>query len=84
MLRAQPTKFQSATEARRVITESLMELRRLGFYSNARAVRDLNLNPLTPDIGAVERSYSADGDEVLGECRIVSAAAKEGLESLAR
>ncbi|HJR77017.1 MAG TPA: glycoside hydrolase family 3 N-terminal domain-containing protein [Nitrospiraceae bacterium] len=67
----------SETEKRRVIAESFMQLRRLGFHYNLAPVVDLNLNPLNPDIGAVERSYSADANEVRANVEIVNAAAKE-------
>ena len=65
----------SETEKRRVITESFMELRRLGFHYNLAPVIDLDLNPLNPDIGAIGRSYSADADEVRANVEIVNEAA---------
>ena len=39
---------------------SFRELRGLGFHLDLAPVVDLDLNPANPDIGAVERSFSAD------------------------
>lgn len=63
-------------EKRRLVGDSFRELARLGFHYNLAPVIDLNVNPLNPDIGAVERSYSADPAEIRDNVRILDAAAK--------
>ncbi len=51
-------------EARRLTTESFSEMKRLGIDYNLAPVVDLNTNPSNPNIGAIERSFSADASEV--------------------
>lgn len=63
-------------EKRRLVGDSFHELARLGFHYNLAPVIDLNLNPSNPDIGAVERSYSAEPAEVRDNVRILDAAAR--------
>ncbi|SLM48926.1 conserved protein of unknown function [Nitrospira japonica] len=63
-------------EKRRLIGDSFQELARLGFHYNLAPVIDLNFNPLNPDIGAVERSYSIEPAIVRDNVRILDAAAK--------
>ena len=53
------------------------ELRGLGIAWNLAPVIDLNLNPANPDIGAVERSYSADPDEVRANVAVLAGAARK-------
>ena len=60
-----------------VLRKSFLELRALGFDFNLAPVIDLNLNPQNPDIGAVERSYSADPKEVRANVEIVNRVAVE-------
>lgn len=43
-----------------LVSGSLTEQRRLGFHFDLAPVIDLDYNPKNPDIGAVERSFSAD------------------------
>ncbi|HMU53869.1 MAG TPA: glycoside hydrolase family 3 N-terminal domain-containing protein [Nitrospira sp.] len=63
-------------EKRRLVDDSFRELARLGFHYNLAPVIDLNLNPLNPDIGAVERSYSAEPADIRSNVRILDAAAR--------
>jgi len=63
-------------EKRRLVDGSFRELARLGFHYNLAPVIDLNLNPLNPDIGAVERSYSAEPADIRNNVRILDGAAK--------
>ena len=53
------------------------ELRGLGIAWNLAPVIDLNLNPANPDIGAVERSYSADPMEVRANAAVLAEAARK-------
>ncbi len=53
------------------------ELRSLGIAWNLAPVIDLNLNPANPDIGAVERSYSAVPDEVRANVAVLADAARK-------
>jgi beta-N-acetylhexosaminidase len=65
-----------SNEKSRLVGDSFAELARLGFHYNLAPVIDLNLNPSNPDIGAVERSYSAEPAEVRDNVRILDAAAR--------
>jgi len=64
-------------DKRRLVGDSFHELARLGFHYNLAPVIDLNFNPLNPDIGGVERSYSAEPADVQDNVRILDAAAKD-------
>ncbi len=59
-------------ERKRLATASLRELRDLGFHFDLAPVVDLDINPANPDLGAVERSFSAD-PAVVRECARVFA-----------
>jgi beta-N-acetylhexosaminidase len=63
-------------EKQRLAEASFRELRALGFHYDLAPVIDLNLNPANPDIGAVERSFSADPAEVRANVEILNRAAK--------
>ena len=56
--------------------QSYAELRALGISYNLAPVIDLNLNPDNPDIGAVERAYSAEPAEVRANVAILGEAAR--------
>lgn len=64
-------------EKRVLARAAFAELRALGIAMNLAPVIDLNLNPANPDIGAVERAYSADPDEVRANALLLAAAAGE-------
>jgi beta-N-acetylhexosaminidase len=49
-----------ASERQGLLRAAFVEMRELGIDINLAPVIDLDSNPLNPDIGAVERSYSAD------------------------
>jgi beta-N-acetylhexosaminidase len=67
-------------EQKRLATESLRELRDLGFHMDLAPVVDLDLNPANPDLGAVERSFSADLERVRACAQVfVDAARAAGL-----
>jgi beta-N-acetylhexosaminidase len=51
-------------EAREVVNASFAEMRTLGIDFNLAPVVDLNLNSRNPNIGVLERSFSADPNEV--------------------
>lgn len=53
------------------------ELKELGIQFNLAPVIDLNLNPLNPDIGALERSYSAHPEDIRTNVNILNAIAQE-------
>jgi beta-N-acetylhexosaminidase len=60
-----------------VARASYAQLAKLGIHYNLAPVVDLNLNPSNPDIGAHQRSYSAD-PAVVGACvDAVNTAARE-------
>lgn len=64
-------------ERLRVARESYGEMARLGIHINLAPVVDLNLNPANPDIGAHQRSYSAEPAVVRACVEAVDAAARE-------
>lgn len=66
----------SAAEKARLAEASFVEQRELGFSFDLAPVVDLNTNPKNPDIGAVERSFSDQPDEVRENVRIVAQAAR--------
>lgn len=63
------------SERKLILQNSFKELRSLGIDFNFAPVIDLNFNPLNPDIGAHERSYSAIASEVETNIRLVHQAA---------
>ena len=60
-----------------LVSASFRELRNLGIHFNLAPVIDLNLNPENPDIGAVERSHSANPAEVRRYAGLYADAARE-------
>jgi beta-N-acetylhexosaminidase len=64
-------------QRRAVVRRAFAELRALGISYDLAPVVDLNLNPANPDIGAVQRAYSADPDEVRANVAVLDAAARE-------
>lgn len=63
-------------EKKRLATASFREQRELGFHYDLMPVIDLDLNPANPDLGAVERCYSADPAELRANVAILSEAAR--------
>jgi beta-N-acetylhexosaminidase len=63
-------------ERQRIAAASCRELAELGFHLNLAPVVDLDLNPANPDLGAVERSYSADPAQVRENALILAKAAR--------
>lgn len=63
-------------EALRVATTSFAEMKSLGIDFDLAPVVDLDVNPANPNIGALERSFSADPGEVRRCVRIQDAAAR--------
>ncbi len=53
------------------------ELNNLGFNMNFAPVVDLNINPSNPIIGAIERSFSLDSEEVINNARVFITNLKE-------
>jgi len=66
-----------AAERLRVARNSFAEMVDLGVHYNLAPVVDLNLNSANPDIGAHQRSYSADPAVVRACVEAVDAAARE-------
>jgi beta-N-acetylhexosaminidase len=66
-----------AEEKLALVRRSYAEMRALGIHYDLAPVVDLELNPANPDIGAVERAYSADPEEVRANVRLVNAVARE-------
>jgi beta-N-acetylhexosaminidase len=64
-------------ERRALARAAYAELSALGIDCNLAPVIDLDLNPHNPDIGAVERAYSADPAEVRGNALLLAEAARE-------
>lgn len=63
-------------EAQRLAEASYAEMAELGIDVNLAPVVDLDTNPSNPNIGALERSFSADPDEVRRCTAILDAAAR--------
>lgn len=63
-------------EASRIAAASFAEMKSLGIDFDLAPVVDLDANPANPNIGALERSFSADPDEVRRCVRIQDAAAR--------
>jgi len=66
----------SCAEQLKLIENSFKELKELGIDFNLSPVIDLNLNPLNPDIGAIERSYSVHSHEVRKNVLLLNDVAK--------
>ena len=66
----------SPKDKKRLATASFQEIRELGFHYNLAPVVDLDLNPANPDIGAVERSFSVNPDEVRKDVAVTVEAAR--------
>jgi beta-N-acetylhexosaminidase len=64
-------------EKRKILAASFAELRRLGIHYNFAPVIDVDYNPDNPNIGRIERSYSADIAEVESNALLVSEIACE-------
>jgi beta-N-acetylhexosaminidase len=62
-------------EARRLAAESCAEMKALGIDFDLAPVVDLDTNPDNPNIGKIERAYSADPREVRRCARILNEAA---------
>ena len=67
----------SLAERRDLATASVQEMRRLGVDFNLAPVIDLDTNPQNPNIGAIERSYSSDLEEVRTNARVLGEAARD-------
>jgi beta-N-acetylhexosaminidase len=65
-----------SSEKKRIAEASFQEMRALGFHYDLAPVIDLNYNPENPDIGKVERSFSANPNEVRANFKILNAAAE--------
>ena len=70
-----------AEEARQVLVESYGEMQRLGIDIALAPVVDLDTNPDNPNIGALERSFSAD-EQVVRRCvaQVAAVAREVGLQ----
>lgn len=64
-------------EKRRILADSLHELRALGIHFNFAPVVDVDYNPDNPNIGRIKRSYSADIGEVEANALLMSEVARE-------
>ncbi|MCX6789592.1 MAG: beta-N-acetylhexosaminidase [Candidatus Gribaldobacteria bacterium] len=51
-------------------TDLATELKSLGFNMNLAPVIDVNINPKSPAIGALDRSFSSDPQEVINQARV--------------
>jgi beta-N-acetylhexosaminidase len=65
----------SSAEQREQLVSAYRQMREIGIDCNLAPVVDLNLNPANPDLGAVERCYSADPAVVQTCARTVAEAA---------
>lgn len=74
---AQAMGAMPASEKEAIVRRSFQEMRDLGFDFDLTPVVDLNLNPKNPDIGAVERSFSADPKVVAENTRLLNRVARE-------
>ncbi|MGJ0507769.1 MAG: glycoside hydrolase family 3 N-terminal domain-containing protein [Methylocystis sp.] len=57
----------TASERRAVLRASYTQMRQIGIDVNLSPVVDLDVNPKSPDVGAVQRSYSSD-PKVVAAC----------------
>src|SRR6185369_14494887 len=64
-------------QKRAILTASFAEMRRLGIHYDFAPVVDVDYNPDNPNIGRIERSYSADIAEVEANALLVSEVARE-------
>ena len=67
----------SDAEARAILATSLGEMRAVGVDLDLAPVVDIDLNPSNPNIGAIERSFSANVDEVRRCARLWFEAGRE-------
>jgi beta-N-acetylhexosaminidase len=65
-----------AAEKKRLATASFREQRALGFHYDLMPVIDLDYIPANPDLGAVERAYTSDPQELRANVAILSEAAR--------
>jgi beta-N-acetylhexosaminidase len=61
---------------REILTASFVEMRRLGIHYDFAPVIDVDYNPDNPNVGAIERSYSADIAEVEANALLASEVAQ--------
>lgn len=64
------------SEKKRLAATSFREQRDLGFHYDLMPVIDLDFNPSNPDLGAVERAYTANPEELRANVAILSEAAR--------
>jgi beta-N-acetylhexosaminidase len=64
-------------EKRKILVASFTELRQLGIHYNFAPVVDVDYNPDNPNIGRIERSYSADIAEVESNALLLNEIAHE-------
>jgi len=64
------------SEKRSLVARAFREMRELGFHYDLAPVVDLDYNPDNPDIGKVERSYSARSEDVRANLEILNEAAR--------
>jgi beta-N-acetylhexosaminidase len=64
-------------DKRTILAASFTELRQLGIHYNFSPVVDVDYNPDNPNIGRIERSYSADIAEVESNALLVNEIARE-------
>ena len=63
-------------QKRKILTASYAEMRRLGIHYDFAPVIDVDYNPDNPNIGKIERSYSADIAEVEANALLASEVAR--------
>lgn len=64
-------------EQLKIAQASFRELRELGIHVNLAPVIDLDLDPTSPDLGAIERAFSADPVRVRAAARVTFKAAEQ-------
>jgi beta-N-acetylhexosaminidase len=64
-------------EKRKILAASFTELRQLGIHYNFAPVVDVDYNPDNPNIGWIERSYSADIAEVESNALLLNEIARQ-------
>ncbi len=64
-------------QKRKILAESFAEMRQLGIRYDFAPVIDVDYNPDNPNIGKIQRSYSADIREVEANALLVSEVARE-------
>ena len=69
---AQSFNLLPRAEKKAQLEKSFSQMRDLGFHFDLTPVVDLNTNPKNPDIGAVERSFSADEGEVRANVALIN------------